>query len=89
MQADGFFDEGTRALSLELALHSFSPKKFIYVLILVELPADGGVPVALGSYITFNTFNSFDIVERIFSGYDQQSFLSELGNDLGRSMGDR
>ncbi|CAM9652718.1 unnamed protein product [Ascophyllum nodosum] len=89
LEADGFFDEGTRALSLELALHSFSPKKFIYVLILVELPADGGVPVALGSYITFNTFNSFDIVERIFSGYDQQSFLSELGNDLGRSMGDR
>lgn len=34
----------------------------MYVMVLIELPAEGGAPLTHPSYNTFNTFDSFDVL---------------------------
>ncbi|CAB1109059.1 unnamed protein product [Ectocarpus sp. CCAP 1310/34] len=43
-------------------------RKLVYVRILIELPADGGVPSTHPSYVTFSTFNSFHTLRNIMLG---------------------
>lgn len=86
---DGWLDEGTRAVSLELPLHSSSGRKFVYARILVELPAEGGMPVTHESYITFNTFNTFSTLKKTRLGMYDTEYWSGLGEDGGGIMGDR
>lgn len=88
-QADSWFDEATRALTLELTLHSFSARKFMHVRIMVELPAEGGVPLTHQSYITFNTFNSYDALYGLAIGDYGDAYWARLGDDGGGWMGDR
>lgn len=40
----------------------------MYVLILIELPAEGGAPFVHPSYNTFNTFSSFYTLRRMMIG---------------------
>lgn len=46
----------------------------MYVLVLVELSADGGVPVSHESYITFNAFSSCGLLRWILVGQYRSSF---------------
>ena len=88
-QEDGWIDEATRALALEISLHSFSARKLMYVRILVELPAEGGVPLTHPLYNTFNTFNSFEVLRGMVAGNNVDAVWSELGSDGGGLLGDR
>ncbi|CAN0081759.1 unnamed protein product, partial [Ectocarpus fasciculatus] len=90
LEADGWIDESSRAVSLELAIHSFSGRKLVYVRILIELPAEGGVPLAHPSYVTFSTFNSFHTLRNIMLGpRGAQYYWLQLGHDGGGITGDR
>lgn len=89
LQEDGWIDEATRAVMLELGLHSFSARKLLYARILVELPSEGGAPLTDQSYITFNAFNSFDTLIKLIFGTHGRTYWSDLGNDGGGLMGDR
>eukprot|EP00752_Nemacystus_decipiens_P010771 g9583.t2 len=90
LEADGWIDEGTRAIALELALHSFSGRKLTYVLILIELPAEGGIPRTQPLYNTFGTFNTFNtLYDMLQDPRSIKSSWSTLGHDGGGVMGDR
>lgn len=82
-------DEATRAVMLELGLHSFSARKLLYVRVMLELPAEGGSPLAQTAYITFNTFNSFDALHGIITGEHRSKYWSDLGANRGGVMDDR
>ncbi|CAM9303796.1 unnamed protein product, partial [Ectocarpus sp. 12 AP-2014] len=90
LEADGWIDESSRAVSLELAIHSFSGRQLVYVRILIELPAEGGVPLTHPSYVTFSTFNSFHTLRNIMLGpRGAQYYWLQLGHDGGGVTGDR
>lgn len=61
----------------------------MYVSILVELPAEGGVPKTHPSYNTFSTFNSFGVLRELVVGNNVDAVWSELGSDGGGLLGDR
>lgn len=88
-QEDRWIDEATRALAVEIGLHSFSARKLMYVRVLVELPAEGGVPLTSPSYNTFNTFNSFGVLRELVVANNVDAVWSELGSDGGGLLGDR
>lgn len=56
---------------------------------MVELPAEGGVPLTHQSYITFNTFNSYDALHGLAIGDYGDAYWARLGDDGGGWMGDR
>lgn len=43
-------------------------RKLTYVLILIELPAEGGIPMTQPLYNTFGTFNTFNTLHGMFTG---------------------
>ncbi|CAN0153339.1 unnamed protein product [Pylaiella littoralis] len=90
LEANGWIDESTRAVSLELAIHSSSGRKVTYVMILIELPAEGGAPLTRPSYNTFSTFDSADVLRRMLAtpGEAREHF-QELAYDGGGILGDR
>lgn len=61
----------------------------MYVRILVELPAEGGVPLTHPLYNTFNTFNSFEVLRGMVLGKNRDVVWSQLGSDGGGMLGDR
>lgn len=58
----------------------------MYVRVLVELPAEGGMPRTDQSYITFNTFNTFEALQRMMPGL---AYWSELTDGAAGWTGDR
>ncbi|CAM9782286.1 unnamed protein product, partial [Choristocarpus tenellus] len=62
LEDTSWVDKSTRAITLEVAMHSLSAKKFTYVQLLIELPGGGGLPAMSQLYVTFNGFNSYSAV---------------------------
>lgn len=72
-----------------MALHSLSARKFVYVRILTEIPAEGGLPLNHQAYVTFNGFNSFTVLRDMAGGQDARAWWKGVGDEAGGWNGDR